>query len=99
MNRRFNNAALYPDVTQIVNTIAELPEATDIATLQADVEARVGIPIRTGPIHGTIHRFRIIMLGRRDGHPHGDLTQEGLRCLVDAARESGDIPLLCRSDR
>ncbi|MGW7094908.1 hypothetical protein [Streptomyces sp. NPDC054874] len=80
----------------IVDTIAEvLPDARVIADLQAGVAERLGHPVPTGLLHGTIQVFDISLMGRRKGKPFGSKVPQGLVRLVAAALETGVVPPLC----
>ncbi|MGW6310015.1 hypothetical protein ACWFRQ_03625 [Streptomyces niveus] len=80
----------------IVDTIAEvLPEARELADLQAGVAQRLGHPVPTGLLRGTIQVFDISLIERRKGRPFGSKVPPGMVRLVTVALETDVIPPLC----
>lgn len=80
----------------IVNTIAEvLPDAADIAALQAGVTQRLGHAVPAGLLHTTITIFNMSLMTRRKGKPIGEGVPEGMVRLVATALETEEIPPLC----
>jgi hypothetical protein len=82
---------------EIVGVICEmLPEATDIRTLHAQVERRLGHALPIGLCSSQVQIFNMSLMTLREGRPLDKGVPEGMARLVTVALESGAIPPLCQ---